>query len=80
MIRASRVIALLVVLVLGSVTTKAATMDYLGMWNSTTTYAVSKVVKHNGRITKRTTPLRTLQHQALSLTLRHQTGMVHHGL
>jgi hypothetical protein len=28
----------------------AATMDYLGAWNSTTTYKTGKVVKHNGGI------------------------------
>ena len=30
--------------------TYAATMDYLGTWNSSTTYAIGKVVKHNGGI------------------------------
>ena len=28
----------------------AAAMDYLGAWSSSTTYAVGKVVKHNGGI------------------------------
>lgn len=47
---ASRCAALLFLFVLGSVTAIAATMDYLGTWNSTTTYAVGKVVKYNGAI------------------------------
>lgn len=73
-------VAVLALFVLSAAGAGAATMDYLGTWNSTTTYAVGKVVKYNGGITKRTTPLRTVQHQALTLTLRHPTGIMHHDL
>lgn len=47
---ASRCAALIFLFVLGSVTAIATTMDYLGTWNSKTTYAVGKVVKYKGAI------------------------------
>ena len=46
----SRLAAVLLLLILGSVTAIAAAMDYLGAWSSSTTYAAGKVVKHNDGI------------------------------
>lgn len=51
MSRAISALLFTVALMLLSVTSSiAATMDYLGTWSSSTTYAVGKVVKHNGGI------------------------------
>ncbi len=46
----ARLAAVMLLLVLGSVAAKAAAMDYLGVWSSTSTYTTGKVVKHNGGI------------------------------
>jgi hypothetical protein len=44
------VLAAFIVLLVLPVSAFAATMDYLGTWSSSTTYATGKVVKHNGGI------------------------------
>jgi hypothetical protein len=46
----SLVLAAFIVLAFVPATAFAATMDYLGTWSSSTTYATGKVVKHNGGI------------------------------
>lgn len=44
------VLAAFIVLAFVPASAFAATMDYLGTWSSSTTYATGKVVKHNGGI------------------------------
>jgi hypothetical protein len=44
------VLAAFIVLAFVPASAFAATMDYLGAWSSSTTYATGKVVKHNGGI------------------------------